>query len=294
MTGAPGKLSLSQLRAVEAVARLGSFSAAAKHLGVSQPSVSNQVHALETRFRARLIERTGYSTAPAPALEAILPQIRAVLSLCTDIEGALDQGRSLAGGALRVGYSTYQIAMPLISRFMAAYPEVGIEARALATMDVLALLEEGQIDIGFVTGRDLPAGLSGHKLLSTRIVLAAPPGHRLAGQGPLSWAEVAGLPLIQREASSGTRQIFEAAATVARIRVDTVLVLGSWGSITEMVRAGVGLGVVMAAEMSDRDGLVPIEIADRSLTASHFVVCQRDMARVATVQAMMTLALRED
>ncbi|TCP60512.1 DNA-binding transcriptional LysR family regulator [Rhodovulum bhavnagarense] len=291
MTAASFKgLTVAQLRAVEAVARLGSFSAAAQELNVSQPSVSNHIAAAERLSRALLFNRQGHSIRPGPALEVLLPRIRALLALYADVERDLVAARDLAMGALRIGYSTYQIAMPVIGRFMQAHPGIEIEARALASADVLAGVEAGRLDIGFVTGREVPAGMQGWALVETPVVLVAPPDHPLADKGWADWAEIAELSLIQREKGSGTRQLFEGAAKLARIAPKTVLALGSWGSIVAMVREGLGLGVALAAELTKGDGLVPVRISEGRLTAQHFIICQKDMAHVAAVQAFVSLA----
>lgn len=278
-------LSLSQLRALEAVVRRGSFSAAAKEIGVSQPSISNHVHGLENRFKTRLIAKSGYSVSATPALEALLPKIRAILALTSDLESELLHQRQLGAGELRIGYSTYQLAIPRISAFMARHPEISIEARALATSDILDLFDNGDIDIGFVTGREIPAGLEGELLVQTRIVIAARADHPLASKGVVSWKDLETLPLLQRESSSGTRKMFEAAATVARIKPKTILALGSWGSIATLIRSGIGVGIAMEAEITDRDGCVAIPIDSPSLIANHYVVWQKDMAGVAAIEA---------
>jgi DNA-binding transcriptional LysR family regulator len=278
-------LSLCQLRALEAVVRRGSFSAAAKEIGVSQPSISNHVHGLENRFKTRLIAKSGYSVSATPALEALLPKIRAILALTSDLESELLHQKQLGAGELRIGYSTYQLAIPRISAFMARHPEITIEARALATSDILDLFDNGDIDIGFVTGREIPAGLEGELLVQTRIVIAARADHPLASKGVVSWKDLETLPLLQRESSSGTRKMFEAAATVAGIKPKTILALGSWGSIATLIRSGIGVGIAMEAEITDRDGCVAIPIDSPSLIASHYVVWQRDMAGVAAIEA---------
>ncbi|MGS4883302.1 LysR family transcriptional regulator [Roseibium sp. MB-4] len=278
-------LSLSQLRALEAVVRRGSFSAAAKEIGVSQPSISNHVHGLENRFKTRLIAKSGYSVSATPALEALLPKIRAILALTSDLESELLHQKQLGTGELRIGYSTYQLAIPRISAFMARHPEITIEARALATSDILDLFDNGDIDIGFVTGREIPAGLQGELLVQTRIVIAARADHPLASKGTLSWKDLETLPLLQRESSSGTRKMFEAAATVAGIKPKTILALGSWGSIATLIRSGIGVGIAMEAEITDRDGCVAIPIDSPSLIANHYVVWQKDMSGVAAIEA---------
>lgn len=277
--------SLGQLRALEAVVRRGSFSAAAKEIGVSQPSISNHIHGLENRFKAKLIAKSGYTVSATPALEALLPKIRAILALTDDLETELSHQKNLGSGELRIGYSTYQLAIPRISAFMARHPEIAIEARALATSDILTLFDSGEVDVGFITAREIPAGLEGEQLIQSRIVIAAPPDHPLAHKQAVSWTDVASLPLLQREGSSGTRRMFEAAATVAGVRPQTILALGSWGAIATLIRSGVGVGIAMEAEITERDGCIAIQIDDPSLIANHYAVWQKDMARVAAIEA---------
>lgn len=292
--GLTGRLTLSQLRAIEALARTGSFTLAARELGVAQPSISNHVQSVENRFRARLFLRRNGAVTPAPRLAEILPQIRSILALGQDVERELGDGSALSGGELRIGYSTYQTAIPRIARFMHRYPEIRIEARAGATDDVLALLENGQIDAGLVSAREVPAQLEGLALLRTRIVLAVLPTHPLAGRRRIEWREIAGLPLIQREKGSGTRRIFEAAATVARVRVQTRLALGCWGSLTAMVRAGGGVAVAQEAEIQETDQLAAVGIADGGLSVTHFLVCRREMRNVASVAALFEVLRQDD
>ena len=280
------RLTLGQLRALEAVSRTGSFSLAAKDLGVSQPSISNHVHAVEERCRARLfVRRQGHAYA-APALAEVLPQIRSILALSTDVERELADSGALSGGQLRIGYSTYQTAISRIAEFMRRYPALDVEARALATDDVLSLLENGQIDAGFISAREIPPHLAGLGLVSTAIVLAVGPSHPLARRKAITWSDVAEQSLIQRETGSGTRRVFEAAATVAGAHIHTRLALGCWGSIVTLARSGAHVAVVQAAEVSPSDGLSVVEIPDPALKIEHFLVCRREMSRVAAIAAL--------
>lgn len=283
------RLTLAQLQALNAVARTASFSLAAKALGIAQPSVSNHIQALENRFRTRLIVRDGHTARPAPALTALLPRIRALLTLADELEAELSDQQQAGKGQLRIGYSAFQIAIPHISAFMSRFPGIAIDARSAASADLLAMMEAGTIDVAFITSRSIPAGLSGLQICPARVVLAAPKDHELAGRPSLDWKTVSALPLIQREASSGTRQIFEAAATVAGVPTRTLLSLGSWESIKALIARGLGFGVVLDVEISPEDPFIGIPVPDPNLSAGHFAVCQPDMAKVAAVDAFLSL-----
>ncbi|MEO0819833.1 MAG: LysR family transcriptional regulator [Pseudomonadota bacterium] len=280
------KVTISQLRILEAVARTRSFSKAAKELGITQPSVSTQLRALEKQSRAQLLVRNGHDIRPSRLARMALPKVRALVSLAEEVEGLLREQEALGSGLLRVGYSTYQYAMPTISRFMARYPGIKIEARSMASLDLLDLLDRGEIDAAFVTAQEAPEGLCSAKLFTCDIVLMLPADHALAGRGEADWHEIEALPLIRRERTSSTRILFDRAAARAGVKLSTVLDLGSWGSLRAAVEAGIGGCVALRGEVEPNDRVSVLTIRDPALWASHFVACASEMREVAAVDAL--------
>jgi DNA-binding transcriptional LysR family regulator len=174
--------------------------------------------------------------------------------------------------------------MPPIAKFIQTYPGVTLNARAMASLDLLPLLRAGDLDVAFVTACDAIDDLFCRKVASFRVGIVARRDGPLAGVERLTWKEVANLRLIQREPNAGTRQIFESAAARSGIVPDTVLGLGSWGSITSLVRAGVGEGVGFESELmvTDKD-LMFIPIDDKNLGAHQFLVALPAMAGSSAV-----------
>ena len=286
-----GKISLKQLQAIEAVARLGSFTLAASELGVSQPTVSNLVYSLEQQYRCRLLDRSGSTITPTSALDKVRGDIKALIALRDSIDIQLLSGRDLHSGKFQIGYTTYQIAMPPIAEFVRAYPGVAVTARALASHDLLPLLYAGEFDVGFVTAKELPSDLDGVKIAETQIGLVVPDAHPLALTGTATWDEAAELKLIQREPSSSTRQIFDAAARLAQVNLSTVLGLGSWGSIRTLVKSGAGVGVAFAQECQGEAGVKFVPIQDNNLTAYHFLACLPAMRNTSAVDRFFRIAI---
>ena len=280
------KLSINQIRAVEAVVRTGSFSAAAKELGISQPSVSNHLSALEKHYRTQLIHRNGRQAEATDTCREILSRIRSVLAMTDEIEHALEGRRRMQAGSLRLGYSTYQFAMPILSDFMTKFPEVEIEARAMASNDLLPLLEDGKFDVVFITSDEAPSRLHVEKIRTERIVLVVPPDHPLCEKGAASWQDVSNAALVQRENSSGTRRVFEKAASTAGVQLNTLLALGSWGAIVTTINSGMGIGVAMEGEVLPSNNVVIIPIEDETLTVSHYLACLPEMRHVSAIRAM--------
>ena len=282
--------SLKQLRALEAVARLGSFTLAARELGVSQPTVSNLVYAIERQTGVKLLRRQGSDVTPTDTYESIRAQTKALLTLKSEIDFLLEHRTNLKTGTFWIGYSTYQIAMPLISEFIRRNPHVRVTARAMASHDLLPLLHAGQLDMGFITARECPDDVEGIEIASFRIGAILPEDHPLAQSSRLTWADMKGFKLIQREPNSATRRLFESGAQVAGYTPQTILGLGSWGSIITAVREGIGAGIGFEPEFSGERGLRFIAIDDPNLRASQFLVCLPAMRQTSLVKAMFAIA----
>lgn len=284
------KLSLKQIQALEAVARLGSFTLAAKELGVSQPTVSNLIYSLEQNYQCQLLNRTGNTITPSRTLDKIRGDVKATIALVNSIDHQLSQGRDLMSGQFQIGYTTYQIAMPLISEFVSRFPDVDVTARALASHDLLPLLYDGEFDVGLVTATELPTDLAGVRIAAAQIGLVTKSDHSLAVKGSATWSDVEALKLIQREPSSATRRIFEAAANLSGTTLDTVLGLGSWGSIKTLVLSGVGVGVAFDQECKNEPGVEFVPINDSNLVAGHYAACLPAMRHTSAVEQFFLIA----
>lgn len=109
-----GRLSLESLRYADAVAEVGSFSAAARRFDVTQPALSSSIAKLEDRLGGRLFLRNPRGTAPTAFGIAILPRIRQVM---VDLERIDIEAQSFANqghGTIRIG-SSPQIDKGLIA-----------------------------------------------------------------------------------------------------------------------------------------------------------------------------------
>lgn len=284
--GAVIDITISQLRVIEAVARTGGISRAAREIGVSQPSVSSQLNGFEQRYRVKLFAREGHTFRLTPVGTELLPKIRAALAIVAEIEKKVVAERALDAGRLVVGYSTDQFVMPVLSRFMARHPAVRVEALSLASLDLLERLREGRIEAAFLTLPAPEADLEWLELRRERIVLMARPDHPLAGRTPLGWAELEGISLIRREKSSGTRRVFDRAAEAAGARFREALDLGSWASLRAAVVAGIGVGVAMAGEIGEDPEIAVLAVDDPSLEVGHYLATLPTLRLLATVSAL--------
>lgn len=284
-------VTLSQMRAFEAVARTGSVIDAARDLHMSQASVSTQIRAVELHARSQLFLRKGKRFELTPFGEMAFQRIRTALSLVDEVDALLDSHRTLDSGVLRIGYSADQFAMPLIAEFAARYPGVKIEARCMASQDLLQRLDNNQAELVMITASRLPEGYHSLLLRRDRIVLMVPTSHPLLGADqPLPWSALRGQHIIRRENSSGTRDVFERAAEAAGQRLTSMLEVGSWTSMAQAVSAGISLGIALEGELEGFPDLHAVRIDDPALVAGHYLVTPERMQAISSVAAFFDIA----
>lgn len=183
------KLDLASLRVFDAVARLGSFTAAAGELGLSQPAVSYQIRRIEDEIGTKLLRRLHRGVALSDAGQRLHRAARAGIEGIDD--AVRDIRRRSRTPAVRI-YTDYGFAalwlMPRVADFRKLHPEV--EVHVVASQDLDPELEE-TADVAVLFGErgDFRAGA--RLLMPERVVPVCSPGF-VARRGPFS--DVASLP----------------------------------------------------------------------------------------------------
>jgi DNA-binding transcriptional LysR family regulator len=281
-------LNLDQIRTFADVVALGSFSAAAVRLGISQPAVSLQVRQLEKRFGVKLIERVGRRVAPTAAGSEFLTYAR-------DVEAALDAAAEAmaphaAGATGRVRLGTGATACiyllpPLLRDLRRRFPDLEISVSTGNTPDMLRVIEENRIDVGLVTLPAAGRALDIRPLIDDEFVLVAPRGSVLPRE--ITAAELARHSLVQYEVGANTRRLTDAWAMRAGISLKPVMELGSVEAIKELVGAGLGCSVL--PRMAIRAKEAERQLVVRSLRPRLY----RKLALVLRKDKPLTKGLRE-
>lgn len=280
-------LTLVQMAVLEAVARCGGIGAAARDLGLSQPSVSNHVNQIETRLTLRLFVREGHRFRATDRLDTLLPRIRAILKLAGDLETALGAEAALETGRLTVGYSTHQFVMEVLAEFGHRHSGVRLEARCHGSFDLVAALRRGDLEAAFVTLPVVEPDLVCRLLRTEEIVLMVARDDPQAAQERIAWADLDNLKLIRREVSSGTRSVFDAAAAEQGAAPIPGLELGSWESMREAASLGMGPAVAMRGEIEPDDPKVSVlGIGPPAPLVGHYLVTLPELRTTATVDAL--------
>ncbi|GAA3145571.1 LysR family transcriptional regulator [Streptomyces rectiviolaceus] len=184
-SAAGGPLDLNLLRTFLAVYRSGSFTAAARLLGLSQPTVTTQIRALERQVDRELFERLPRGVAPAPYADALaarvvdpLDALAAVTGHGGPFDGAPAEPVHLAGPAEMLCHCALPALAPLVEKGVRLRVTTGL------TDPLLDELRAGRHDLVIATARPRGRSLSSVPLADEEFVLVAAP----------SWAERIGGP----------------------------------------------------------------------------------------------------
>jgi DNA-binding transcriptional LysR family regulator len=191
-------MDLRTLQTFAAVLRHGGFSAAARELCVTQPTVSKAVRQLEEDLGVPLLERTATPLrATAEGLlvlrraEAMLAERERLLAELAGLRG-LERGR-LRLGLARLGSSV--LFAGLVAEFRRRHPQVDLELVEHGSLHLERALREGELDLAMVM-LPVAADLDGLPVHDEPLMALLPPEHPLAGRRRVTLPELAGSPFI--------------------------------------------------------------------------------------------------
>ena len=174
-------MTIIQLEYLLAVANCGSFSQAAEHCFVTQPSLSMQVKSLEEELGVILLDRSKKPVVPTEAGEVVLEQARETLRAFNYIREAVTELKGETSGKLRLGVIP-TIAPYLLHRFMPTlkeYPKVELEISEMKTADIVDALKKDRLDAALVAGGTCGEGIQEYDLFNDRFWLYVSPENAL-------------------------------------------------------------------------------------------------------------------
>jgi DNA-binding transcriptional LysR family regulator len=243
--------SLLGLRYAAQVAAHGSFSAAARALGVSQPTISNAVADFEAECEARIFTRSTRRLALTPAGERLLPAIQNVLDAISDLERTRDALRSPARKLVRVGFSSLLGARRLarlLSPFTAEVPAVELVYKECTASDMEQRLDAGTIDVVCGVGIARAPARARQRLYADElrwIAPNAPPGREQVGLRDVARERLV-LTVGGCGLAAATRALFAAA------RIPIVEYAGQalgYAALEEWAELGIGGALLPAAHI---------------------------------------------
>lgn len=239
---------------LRAVASTGSFSAAGRELGCTQPAVSQQMKALEASVGTPLLVRTGREMRLTQAGEALVRHAAGIIAGLTAAEEEVAAIAGLRAGRVRLvsfpsGSST--LVPTALAALRAAHPGTRVSLEEAEPPRSVELLREGDCDVALAFRYEGAAGaeewddLVVRPLLTDRLVALVPEGHRLAHTEPtgsVAIGELAREPWIAGcpRCRSQLVEVCEGAGFTPRIDFAT----DDYPAVVGLVGAGLGVAVL--------------------------------------------------
>lgn len=193
-------MEIRHLRYFVTVARERNFTRAAEKLHIAQPPLSRQIQQLEEEIGMVLFDRDSRPLRLTEAGRLLFEHAAQVLERFDDLRTMMRRFREAERPRFVIGFvaSTIYAALPnLIRRFRAKMPELDVSLVEMVSLEQIAALKEGRIDVGFGRIRFDDPAVRRDVLREERLVVALPLSHPLLErEGSLSFTELAGEPLI--------------------------------------------------------------------------------------------------
>lgn len=278
-------MSNARYRTFVAVAHHGSLSAAARALGVSQPTVSTQIAALERQSQVELFHRQGYRMALTTAGNKLLSLAQRLLALESEAAFFLRDSGKLHQGELKLGAVGPFHVIEMVAAYRARYPGMQLSIRMGNSQQVLHDLAHYSTDVAVLAGLYERPELLAREYARHAIILFAHVEHPLARHDEVDITALHGQPLLLREPGSTTRAAMEQALRAAGVQPRLGLEIGSREAIREAVARGLGIGAVSEAEFIPDTRFKPIRIAGAPACTTTYLYCMQERSDSVLVRS---------
>lgn len=291
-------MELRQLRQFVTLAETLNFHRAAEALNMTQPPLSLSIRKLEEELGAPLFLRHARGVTLTEAGEAALPSAREALAAAEAAGQAVRQAAGGERGRIRLGFvgsATYGLVPAVVPLFRERHPAIELSLKEATSLEGLRGLEEGALDVALVRTPLLQeASVALEPLTKEPLILLAPRGHRLAGQGRVRLEDLKDEAFVMYDRVQApniraqTLMACEQAGFLPRVAEETPHI----HTMIALVESGLGLAfapAVMRRAAEGRAACLELTVGGRPLLIGFGLATRRGDGRAA-VQAFVATA----
>jgi len=280
-------MNYAALRAFHAVASAGGFTRAAARLGVTQPTISAQVKAMEDRYGTDLFTRRGRRVALTAIGRQLFQATQRLFEAEAETESILAGAERLSVGQLALGADSPHHVMAALADYTRHHPGIAVAVTTGSSDRLLRDLHDLRLDLAVLADPPVDARLVTRLLGRHPLAVLLPASHRLARRRSLRLRDLAGERAVLREAGSITRALFERAAATAGEPVRAAIEIDSREGVREAVAAGLGYAVMSAAETGIDPRIAAVPLAEPDLAMTEHLVWLADRRPSKPAQAFI-------
>lgn len=244
-------MTFSQLEIFVLITELGSFTAAADKLGITQSAVSHALKQLESEWGVSLLSRNKTGIEVTEVGKNLLIRARELLGVSEAIHQEISAVRGLNRGVLRIGSfgpsSSLQLLPRILDQYQKNYPEIEIFVDEGTDDAVAQWIMERRVDVGFVVLPD--ERFDTQPLVEDQFVALVPVSHPLARQTAVQLSDLCQSPFIMTAAgaTAHVEKLFESAGLRPTVKHRYSQII----TIIKMVEYGAGVSIISGLALSD-------------------------------------------
>lgn len=288
-------MELYQLQYFAATASTGSMLAAATECGVTQPTLSVQIKALEEEMGVRLFDRHARGARLTRAGERMLGSVNRVIAELAHLRRDVNPRTTQAPSILRVGIQpalATDIMPRALRELLAELPNWRIMTRESRNDQLMELLLGEHVDLCLMAELpQWPAGVVVHQLFKVAFAVYCPAGHPLAGKRSLVLRDLLPFSLIFFDSPVRVEERLEEVARERGQKAKVVFTSDQAATAYAMATAGAGVAVLPAVfgERCRKEGMKQIKLRDAGLTGVVCAVWRRKSGPPPAMERLLAL-----
>ncbi|MED0672267.1 LysR family transcriptional regulator [Aneurinibacillus aneurinilyticus] len=282
-------MELRQLEYFRSVCQELHFTRAAEKIGISQPSLSQQIRLLEHEIGTPLFDRIGKKTALTESGRLLLKYTQNIFHELEQAQAAIKELNGLQRGSISIGtlltVENYLIP-PTLLNFHRLYPAIKISVLGLRTGDIRKNLLENKLDIGIVFLPMEDSELETISLYKEELALAVPNGHSLEGEDAVDLEVLRTIPSILLPETYFVRQLINKSCSNLGFLPQPIFEITTMESLINMVVKGVGVTILPKPylECLNNNKIRVIPILNSNLVREVGIVYRKDKYMSAAIR----------
>ena len=262
-------MDIRQLRYFAAVIDAGSVSKAAIELSISQPSLSQQIAAMERDLGVALLLRSSSGVRPTEAGITLSRHARTILKQLETLRGDVKRGEHSEAGSVAVGLPTSiatVLAVPLFERVRERFPGIHLQIFESLSGFLFELLANGRLDMSVLFRFTATSGVSVVPMFRERLSLYGAPWLGDPASGTIPLKLIAEAPLVLPGKANGLRILVERTFAREDLHLNVVADLDSLPTMMTLARKGT-VGTIQSGSLSREQGALMLarRIVDPSI-----------------------------
>jgi LysR family transcriptional regulator, low CO2-responsive transcriptional regulator len=279
----------SQLKAFQAVVNAGGFTAAAKQLDITQPAITHQIKALETKYKTKLFHRNGRKVSLTTEGALLLNLSSRYFELEQEAQHFLDSITQMKSGKLRVACDIPYLAFPATDAFRKEYPNIELSFTICSYSKSQELLLDHLVDVMLTSERPENERIDYLSISEEKISLTISNKHPFSETAEILASELSEQDIYFFKCPESSCFWSEKLEDILGFPKQNVHYLNDKMLVTEAVANNQGVSFLSKLETQNDRRLTSVAIADCQLTRCEYLAFHKDRKNTPLISAFISI-----